>query len=261
MLIEIGAGTVAVAHVIDLAGGIGRGFAGTTAAICAAVIGLALVILAALPPPAELISVLRGDDLATLVHSVVIFMVLLALDVLFAVVGTDIARRVIGVVTSALGVAAVVRGGLLLAPVMGGSADALLLVVPATLLSGTAWAGMLLGHWYLVTPSLSFKPLRQAVGMIFGAVGVEAVAIVIALVSVAPGARQSVVGGDSALLFWLLVVGSGVVFTAAVNGLTYFFARTRANQPATAMLYVLIISVLMGVVPAQLIALQTGVPV
>ena len=65
--------------------------------------------------------------------------------------------------------------------------------------------------------------------------------------------------GDQAFLFWLLVIGSGVVFTAAVNAFTLYFARIRANQPATAMLYVLIISVVMGMVPAHLLFLLTGV--
>jgi hypothetical protein len=64
-----------------------------------------------------------------------------------------------------------------------------------------------------------------------------------------------------ALPFWLLVIGAGIVFTALVTTLTGHFARIRANQPATAMLYVLIISVLMGVVPAHLLFFITGTPV
>jgi hypothetical protein len=54
---------------------------------------------------------------------------------------------------------------------------------------------------------------------------------------------------------------AGVVFTVAVNALTLYFARIRANQPATAMLYVLIITVLMGIVPAQLLFFLTRLPV
>jgi hypothetical protein len=57
------------------------------------------------------------------------------------------------------------------------------------------------------------------------------------------------------------VVGAGLVFTVAVGLLTRHFARIRANQPATAMLYVLIISVTMGVVPAHLLFFVTGAPV
>jgi hypothetical protein len=51
------------------------------------------------------------------------------------------------------------------------------------------------------------------------------------------------------------------VFTTGVAILTRHFARIRANQPATAMLYVLIISVVMGVVPAHLLFFVTGAPI
>ena len=134
-------------------------------------------------------------------------------------------------------------------------------IVSGTLLNGTVWATMLLGHWYLVTPNMSFKPLRQAVWMIFAAIGVEVIAATGALILSSHGESSRIVSGDQAFLFWVLVIGSGVIFSAAVNVLTYYFARTRANQPATAMLYVLIISALMGTVPALLVFLQTGVGV
>jgi len=50
-------------------------------------------------------------------------------------------------------------------------------------------------------------------------------------------------------------------FTARVTAFTLYFARIPANQPATAMLYVLIITVVMGMVPAHLLYLLTGVGV
>jgi hypothetical protein len=76
-----------------------------------------------------------------------------------------------------------------------------------------------------------------------------------------PAGRSRLISGDQAFLFWLLVVGAGVVFTSAVNAFTLYFARIRANQPATAMLYVLIITVVMGMVPAHMLFLLTGVGV
>ncbi len=119
---------------------------------------------------------------------------------------------------------------------------------------------MLLGHWYLVTPGMSFRPLRLSIYAVFAALVVECAVIAVALL-VAGGGRQRLISGDQAFLFWLLVIGSGVLFTAAVNAFTLYFARIRANQPATAMLYVLIISVVMGLVPAHLLYLVTGVAI
>jgi len=57
------------------------------------------------------------------------------------------------------------------------------------------------------------------------------------------------------------VVAAGLVTTAGVTGLTLHYARIRANQPATAMLYILIIAVLMGLVPGHLLYFLTRVPV
>ncbi|MFN2569057.1 MAG: hypothetical protein ABR564_05585, partial [Candidatus Dormibacteria bacterium] len=146
-------------------------------------------------------------------------------------------------------------------PPLGGALIASAVFLPAALLAGSATAGMLLGHWYLISPDLSFRPLRRAVYLIFTALAVQAVCIGSALLLSRGAGRDELLGPSFSLPFWLLVVGSGVVFTGGVNGLTLYFARLRANQPATAMLYVLIITVLMGLVPAHLLFFRTTVPV
>jgi hypothetical protein len=120
---------------------------------------------------------------------------------------------------------------------------------------------MLLGHWYLVAPNLSFRPLRRAIDIVFLAVAVQAAVIVVVLLTSASAVRHELLWSGDAIPFWLLVVGSGIVFTTGVALLTRHFARIRANQPATAMLYVLIISVVMGVVPAHLLFFVTGAPI
>lgn len=259
VLLELSAGALAVTWAGDLAGDAQRGFAGTTAVILLAIMGVDLVLIAVIPDPSELLH--RSVDAAgfsSMIHWSVAFTVGLALYALFCAVGTDPARRVVGG-------AALIAGGVALAraasvfgsPLFGGWGGAVALLPPA-LLAGSTLAGMLLGHWYLIAPDLSFRPLRHAVGVIFAAVAVQAVAVVGALL-VAGGAERSQVLHDPA--FWLLVVATGLVATAAINGLTFYFARIRANQPATAMLYVLIISALMGVVPGHLLYFITRVPV
>jgi hypothetical protein len=261
VLAEIAVGTSMVSHLLDVLGRIGRGFVGTTALICAAVNAIALLILANLGNPGSILSGLGGDRLASLAHWTVAFTLALVADALFSGVGTDAARKVVGTVTTILGLVMLAQLAFFLAPALGGTGRVVVALGPAVFLSGSAWAGMLLGHWYLVTPNLSFRPLRQAVKLVMGAVIVEIVAIFAGLQLASAPARSAVLSGNDAAMFWLLVVGSGVVFTAGVCALTYYFARIRANQPATAMLYVLIISVLMAVVPAGFVFLQTGAPV
>jgi hypothetical protein len=246
---------------LDHVGHVGRGFAGTTAAICVLIMGADLLVISGVSDPGGLLhSAHDSGAMATFAHSAVAFTILLAVDALFAAVGTEISRRVVAAVTVVVGLVTVVTAALAVGPALGGVGTALLAFFSAALLGGSALAGMLLGHWYLVTPSMSFRPLRLSIYTVFAAVAVDCAVIAVALVADA-GGRDRLLSGDQAFLFWLLVIGSGVLFTAAVNAFTLYFARIRANQPATAMLYVLIITVVMGLVPAHLLYLLTGVGV
>jgi hypothetical protein len=262
VLLELSAGTVTVSATLEVVGRVGRGFAGTTAAICALIMGADLLVISGV---SDLGALLHGPvesaAVANFVHLAVAFTILLAVDALFAAVGTEVSRRVVAGVTIAAGLGTVVAAAIAVGPALGGVAQAALAFLPAALLGGSALAGMLLGHWYLVTPSLSFRPLRLSICTVLVAVAVECTAIAIALLTAVPAARTRVLSGDQAVLFWLLVVGAGVVFTVAVSSLALHFARIRANQPATAMLYVLIISVVMAMIPEHLIFLLTGAPV
>jgi hypothetical protein len=259
---ELAIGTVAVTWLSDLFGDVGRGFVGTTALISLAVAGADLLLLVFLPEPAQLLhTAVDSGSYASFVHWLVGFSGATLAYVLFAGVGTDPARRVVGLVAVGCGGMALAMAGITFAGVLGGGWRAGLALGPATLLAGSALAGMLLGHWYLIAPDLTFRPLRRAVYVVFLAVAVQGAAIAGALLAAGATERRDLLGGHHAVVFWLLVVASGLVFTAAVNGLTLYFARIRANQPATAMLYVLIITVLMGVVPAHLLAFLTRVPV
>jgi len=261
VLLELAVGTVTVSAVLDQVGHVGRGFAGTTAAICALIMGADLLVISGVSDPGGLLHGAHDSGAqATFAHGAVAFTILLAVDALFAAVGTEISRRVVAAVTVAVGLGTVVTASLAVGPALTGVGTALLAFLSGALLGGSALAGMLLGHWYLVTPSMSFRPLRLSIYTVFAAVGVDCAVIAVALVADA-GARDRLLSGDQAFLFWLLVIGAGVLFTAGVAAFTLYFARIRANQPATAMLYVLIITVVMGLVPAHLLYLLTGVGV
>ena len=262
VLLELGAGTVAAAWISDLWSTVGRGFAGTTALICVVILGTELIMLAALPDPSQLLHRhVDAADYATFVHWSVISTVATAGYAFFSAVGTDPARRVVGAVAVGCGGVAVARAAIVFGPSLGGAGIAVVTFAPAALLGGAVLAGMLLGHWYLIAPDLSFAPLRRAVYLIFSAVAVQAASIAAAVALASRPTRSQLITGHNGLAFWLLVVTAGVVATAAVNGLTLYYARIRANQPATAMLYILIITVLMGIVPAHLLAFLTRVGV
>ena len=262
VLLEVGAGTTVAAYAIDLLGKVGRGFAGTTSLICALVMGVDILIEALLPPGTALLGApLPQGAQADLLHWSIAFTIALLAYAFFAAVMTDVARRAVGLITIGFGAMAIAKCAAAFGPALGGVATAVVAFVPAALVSGSALAGMLLGHWYLVAPNLSFRPLRRAIDIVFAAVAIQAVVIVLVVATAGSTVRGQLLWSGEAIPFWLLVIGSGIVFTTGVALLTRHFARIRANQPATAMLYVLIISVVMGVVPAHLLFFVTGAPI
>jgi hypothetical protein len=259
---EIAAGTTVAAYVVDVLGKVGRGFIGTTAAICAGVMAIAVLIEALLPPDSALLGApLPPGSQADLLHWSIAFTVALLAYAFFCAVMTDVARRVVGVITIGFGAMTIAKAAAAFGPALGGVGTAVVAFVPAALVLGSALAGMLLGHWYLVAPSLSFRPLRRSIDIVFAAVAFQALVIVLVILTATSTVRGELLWSGDAFPFWLLVVGSGIVFTTGVALLTRHFARIRANQPATAMLYVLIISVVMGVVPAHLLFFVTGAPI
>ena len=252
-LLELAVGTVAIAFAIDVIGRVGRGFVGSTAVICAGVVGAALLIGINLPTDTTLLTgAIDRGALSSLLHWSLAFAGVLLAFAFMCAVGTDPARRVAGVATLGVGGVTIGKASVAFGVALGGWLPALAVFLPATLLAGSALSGMLLGHWYLVAPSLSFRPLRQMVNIVFGAVAVQAAVLAVALTAAPPAARDALLRSADALPFWLLVVGSGLVFTSGVALLIRHFARMRANQPATAMLYALIISGVMGVVRGHL---------
>ena len=262
VLLEVAAGTTVAAYAVDVVGKVGRGFVGSTSLICAGLMALDLLIEALLPSGTALLGApLPAGAQASLFHWSIAFTVALLGYAFFCAVMTDIARRVVGAVTIGFGAMAVAKAAAAFGPSLGGVGTAVVAFVPAALVSGSALAGMLLGHWYLVAPNLSFRPLRRAIDIVFLAVALQAVVIVLVILTSGSTVRGELLWSGDAVPFWLLVVGSGIVFTTGVALLTRHFARIRANQPATAMLYVLIISVVMGVVPAHLLFFVTGAPI
>src|SRR5438270_596114 len=172
------------------AGLIGRGLAGTTAAICAAVM-VAVTALAASLPSGEgfLNGAVSSDALNSFVHWCLIFGGVLLVDALFSAVGTEPARRLVGAATFACAATVLGKAVVAFGPALGGSSAAAIAFVPAALLAGSALAGMLVGHWYLVAPSLTFRALRLAIYTVLAAIALQAAAVVVVTVT-APAATR-----------------------------------------------------------------------
>lgn len=163
-------------------------------------------------------------------------------------------RAWLAVGVSLLGLAALVT----LAFAGGTRAPALFAVqlLIAAVALGAVWAGMWLGHWYLVTPKLSPTPLRTMMWILAAALVAQAIAFAVALLVVG----TEPVRGDIAWLSWLRLA-AGTLLPIAATALAYLATRAASLQASTGLLYIGLALVMAGSIAGASLGYLTGVPV
>ncbi len=229
-----------------------RGYLGFVA-FCAVL----LAILAILSNDALPATVTGIDANADPAWAVVRRAALLAMTVLAAAYLVAIAR---GRRAPAIGLAGLGAAGLALAAgaiSWGGSPlGAVLLFGQLALLAGAtggAFAAMILGHWYLVTPKLGEAPLVLYARIL---TGILAAQLVLFIASVAFGAGPAGVAGFGALtgpwaLFLWLRLLVGIVLPLAVGWASIQTARSRSMESATGLLYINVGTIASGTILAS----------
>ena len=134
-------------------------------------------------------------------------------------------------------------------------------------LLGATCTAMILGHWYLVIPSLQVSHLQSIVKvhMVSMAVRVAVVGAVIAfaIVSWEPGMGPNFsryIFSIAGIFFWQRML-FGLAGPAVLSYLTWETAKIRSTQSATGILYVDFFTVVVGEVLAKYLLLATRVPV
>lgn len=190
----------------------------------------------------------------------------------WATVGRTLAkiRPAIGAVAVAAGLTAIVLQALDVSaagsPAVRGL-TVLSFLTSAALLGGACTA-MILGHWYLVIPSLQVSHLRSIVKVHIASMAARVVVVGAAVwfavatwqpESGAPSFRHYILSVDG-IFFWQRVL-FGLAGPAVLSYLTWETAKIRATQSATGILYVDFFTVVVGEVLAKYIVLATHVPV
>lgn len=136
----------------------------------------------------------------------------------------------------------------------------------ATLL-GTTCTAMILGHWYLVIPSMKVSYLQSMVKLHIVAlvlrVAVVAAAIFVAVVTWQPGLGPSFrhyAESLDGIFFWMRML-FGLAGPAVLGWLTWETAKIQSTQSATGILYVDLFTVVVGELLAKAVLLATRVPV
>ena len=132
---------------------------------------------------------------------------------------------------------------------------------------GGACTAMILGHWYLVIPSLPVSHLQSIVKLHIASmvvrVAVVAAAVFVALATWQPGLGPSFgryILSVSGVFFWQRVL-FGLFGPALLSYMTWETAKIRSTQSATGILYVDFFTVVVGEVLAKYLLLATRVPV
>jgi protein NrfD len=136
----------------------------------------------------------------------------------------------------------------------------------AALLGGASTA-MILGHWYLVIPSMAVSHLQSIVKVHIASMAVRIVvvvaAVVVAIETWQPGLGPSFkhyITSVAGIFFWQRVL-FGLGGPALLSYLTWETAKIRSTQSATGILYVDFFTVVVGEVLAKYLLLATRVPV
>ena len=133
-------------------------------------------------------------------------------------------------------------------------------------LLGGACGAMILGHWYLVVPSLDVSHLQSIVRLHIGSTVVRTVvvatAVMIAIVTWQPGVPnfERYMFSIDGIFFWQRVL-FGLGGPALLSYMTWETAKINSTQSATGILYVDFFTVIVGEVLAKYVLLSTKVPV
>ena len=134
-------------------------------------------------------------------------------------------------------------------------------------LLGGACGAMVLGHWYLVVPSLDVVHLQSIVKLHIASL-VLRVVVVVAAVMIASAIWQPGMGPNfqryilstAGIFFWQRVL-FGLAGPAVLAYLTWETAKIQSTQSATGILYVDFFTVIVGEVLAKYLLLSTNIPV
>jgi hypothetical protein len=159
--------------------------------------------------------------------------------------------RLAGTCAAVVGIAGLVTSAVAYAPPLVSPALVASNFLAAALALGAVWSGMMLGHWYLVTPLLSTRPLLRLNAAIGALLAAQAV-----LLGIVGAAHMELLG---AWLTWLRG-GVGILLPLLLTVMVWRTARVRSMMSATGLLYVALGAMLAGEIIAKALFFLAGVP-
>ena len=136
----------------------------------------------------------------------------------------------------------------------------LLSLTVGAIVIGAVTMGMILGHWYLVTPRLPEQPLREMTFVLLLALGFQALLLIPSLALPRDPIANSLDTPIGLNPFFWMRVGGGLAFPFALSYMAFDSSGVRAMQSATGLLYIAMALVISGEVLAKGLLFATAVP-
>jgi hypothetical protein len=117
-------------------------------------------------------------------------------------------------------------------------------------------AAMLLGHTYLIAPTMSMDPLRRLVWWVGGSVAGRAIVAAAALVLTVHRGETGPTPVSAEQFWWFMLAARGLIGFAGpaiIAWMVWQTTRIRATQSATGILYAGVILVFFGELLGQLL--------
>jgi hypothetical protein len=135
---------------------------------------------------------------------------------------------------------------------LDGAGIALVVALSAVAL-GAATTGMLLGHWYLVTPALTNRPLLRAIGVLLVSLVLLAILFPLTLRGLAHGSGSLIHPLTLSPVLSVLWALGAVLLPLVAAGLALPTCRLRSFMSTTGLLYLAMIAILPGQLLGQLL--------
>lgn len=263
LLTEFAIGSLWVTVAADIRGLAARGFVKAGAASVVVLAALAFWAAAKVSVPDEVGGFTMKSDAMGPVRALLLAAFVLSIP--YAISTLRPRNRnglAVGILASAAGLGTIFAMAWVFSPPTWGYAAVLLSLLVGSLAIGAVSMGMILGHWYLVTPRLSEKPLNEITLALVIIIALQGGLLLLNLllpVRVTPDAALDLPMREN-IFFWLRV-GGGLAFPWLLALMAWETSTMRAMQSATGLLYIAMALVLAGEVVGKGLLFATAVPV
>jgi hypothetical protein len=255
LLAETAAGGVATVAYLRATGGLTHGFLKFIAVTNAILGSLAFLVVLAAPPASydRLLSINQSAAGALVfLQGLLVVALLVHAGVIWRRDGSSLSWAL--TLTASVALIAGVAAALwpLSGSLLNGVAIALTVALSAGVL-GAATTGMLLGHWYLVTPALTNRPLLRAIGVLLAGLVLQAILFPLTLRGLAHGSGSLIHPLSLSPVLSVLWALGAVVLPLLAAGLALATGRLRSFMSTTGLLYLAMIAILPGQLLGQLL--------